>query len=59
MNKNITPTNAKGQPHGLWEYYWNNGKIWYKCVFINGKEIGFEEYHNDDDGKLTNKRYYL
>jgi len=57
MNKDIAPRNSKGQPHGYWKRYWD-GKLMYKCVFINGKVNGFEEYYWSD-GKLTIKRYYL
>jgi len=58
MNKDIEPKNAKGQRHGYWEYYFNTGKLLCKCVYINGKENGFEEWYNFD-GKLTYKRYHL
>jgi len=59
MNKDIIPTNAKGQPHGYWESYWANGRLCYKCVFINGKENGFEEEFWDNDGNITTKIYHL
>jgi len=57
-NKDIKPYNAKGQAHGYWEYYWTNGNLFYKCVFHYGKRIGYEEYYDYNDSKLT-KRYYL
>jgi len=57
--KNIEPRNNKDQPHGYWEYYHNNGKLWYKCVYYNGKENGFEDYYRNENGKLTSKNYYL
>jgi len=57
MNKEISPRNAKGQPHGYWERYWD-GELRYKCVFINGKRNGVDE-HYWSDGKLTHKRYCL
>jgi len=44
MKKNIKPRNDKNQPHGLWEYYWGNGELGYKCVFINAKKNGIDEY---------------
>jgi len=59
MNKNITPFNDKGQPHGYWEYYWENGKLHFKCVYINGETNGFEELYCDNDGKLRIKSYHL
>jgi len=55
--KDKDPKNAKGQAHGYWEQYWSNGKMHYKCIYHNGKEIGYEEIYDSDD-KL-NKRYYL
>jgi len=57
MNKNIRPKNNKNQRHGYWEYYLNSDNLWYKCVFINGKEIGFEEQYWG--GKISTKNYYL
>jgi len=52
------PFNDKGQRHGLWESYWTNGQLYYKCVFINNKQNGFEgKYWNS--GKITHKRYNL
>jgi len=59
MNIDITPKNEKNQPHGYWGVYWNNGKIWYKCVYINGKENGFEEEFYNYDGTLRHKIYHL
>jgi len=59
MKEHKTPTNAKGQRHGYWEYYWENGKLHFKCVYINGETNGFEELYCDNDGKLTHKRYCL
>jgi len=58
MNKDITPRNDNNQAHGYWEYYWTNGKLHFKCVYINGKVNGFEDYYWSD-GKITYKRYYL
>jgi len=57
MNENIVPRNVKGQPHGYWERYYSNSKLWYKCVYINGKKNGFEEWYSC--GKLRCKNYYL
>jgi len=57
MNKDLRPRNDKNQPHGYWVVYYANGKIWYNCVYVNGKENGFEECYSF--GKITEKRYYL
>lgn len=43
QNKDIKPINDKGQAHGYWESYWNDGTLWYKCFFINDVEYGYEE----------------
>jgi len=56
MNIDITPKNAKGQAHGLWECYYKD-KIWYKCVYMNGELNWLAELYND--GKLIEKKYYL
>jgi len=56
MKEDQRPKNAKGQPHGLWKRYWN-GELWYKCVFINGLENGFDEWYSS--GKITHKNYHL
>jgi len=58
MNKNISPFNDKGVQHGYWERYNYNGELWYKCVYINGKLNGFEEFHWND-GKISSKYYHL
>jgi len=58
MKENLEPTNDKNQPHGYWEQYWYNGQLWYKCVYINGKENGFEEQYYWT-GKLRSKNYFL
>ena len=58
MNKNKSPKNDKGQQHNILEYYWGNGKLRYKCVFINGKIIGLDEYYNNDE-TIRVKTYFL
>jgi len=55
---NIMPRNNKGQNHGYWEVYWYNGKLMYKCLFHNDKEIGYEEYNSYLD-KISKNRYYI
>ena len=58
MSKDITSYNDKGQPHGLWESYWNNGQLYYKGTYLNGKRHGhWEQYWGD--GKLSYKGTYL
>jgi len=61
--KGITPLNDKGQPHGLWEMYWVNGKLMWKCFYHNAKEIGYNECYDWYDchytDKLEEKKYYI
>jgi len=59
MKKNIEPRNNRLQPHGYWEQYHSNGKLFYKCVYSNGKPNALEEWYWNNDGKLTEKTYYL
>jgi len=67
-NKNIKPRNAKDQPrgyweiyrpHGYWEIYRPNGDLYYKCLYYNGKEIGYEEWYGYTYGDKLTKRYHL
>ena len=41
MKSHINIKNNKGQRHGLWIFYSNNGKIRFKGKFINGLEHGY------------------
>jgi len=59
MIKNKKPRNDKGQPHGLWEWYWTNGDLADKCFYLNGKEVGYEEWYDYYNGKLIKKRYHI
>ena len=56
-DKDIKTYNTKGEPHGYWEIYKYNGELYFKCVYVNGKENGFEEDYWV--GKLSTKRYHL
>lgn len=43
--------NEQGQRHGPWEWYYQNGDLWYKANFENGKQNGlFEQYF--DNGQI-------
>lgn len=58
MQDNKKPRNKKGQPHGNWEVYHDNGNLHFISNIINGTfSLGFEEIHNMD-GKLISKIYY-
>jgi len=56
-NKSIIPYNEKNQRHGYWEVYFDDD-LWYKCLYHNDKEIGYEEFYWSN-GKLKRKKYYL
>ncbi len=43
---NIEPVNDKNLPHGFHEVYLDDGEIWYKYVFYNGKPVNYAEYYN-------------
>ena len=50
--------NDKGEKHGPWEKYHDNGNLWYKKNYINGKKHGpCEVYHSN--GKVDIKQYVL
>ena len=59
MSKNITPLNNKGEPHGLWEWYYRIGELMCKRFYQNGKRVGYSELYDYHNGKLTEKKYYL
>ena len=43
--KDIMPKNSKGEYHGYQERYNYNGKLTIRVVYKNGKEVGYEEWH--------------
>lgn len=54
---NTKPRNDKGQAHGYWESYWDNGNPWYKGSYHNNKQIGYwRDYSNN---KLLLKTYFI
>jgi len=60
MSKNIESINNKGERHGLWVWYWADGKSWYKRFYHNGKEVGYGEWYDwDYTNKLTKKKYHI
>jgi hypothetical protein len=60
LTKDIKPLNNKRQAHGLWERYFDDDDLWYKCFFHNGKRVGYEEFYGDDyDSSLKEKIYYI
>jgi antitoxin component YwqK of YwqJK toxin-antitoxin module len=57
-SKDITPYNDKGERHGYWEEYWNNGQLYSKGNYINGKPHSYWEYYWYS-GKLMYKIYHI
>lgn len=54
----ITPINNKGEKHGYWERYRENGNLWYKGCYVHGKAYGYWEWYYAN-GKLFYKGYYV
>jgi len=50
MSKDIVPENEEGNLHGYCEAYWENGKLMWKGVQINGWAYGYHEAYNLDGG---------
>ena len=49
--------NEKGEKHGYWEIYYDNGKLYSKGNYVNGKEHGYWEVYWYN-GELYYKGYY-
>ena len=46
MNKkSIKQFNKKGEPHGYWEIYHLNGRLYCKGNYVNGERKGYWEIH--------------
>ena len=56
--KDITPYNEKGEPHGYWELYYDNGQLMYKGNYVDGKQHGYWEWYYSN-GQLESKTYYI
>ena len=55
INKNdVNTKNSKGNLHGYQEWYNFRGVLYIRGVYKNGKEIGYEETHINEE---TN--YYI
>ena len=50
--------NENGLKEGPWEEYHDNGKLWYKVNYVNGKRHGFYERYNSNSESYL-KQYYL
>ncbi len=45
--KDIQPINSKFKYHGYHEYYEQDGEIWLRATYKNGRPIGYREVHDD------------
>jgi hypothetical protein len=54
---NKRPYNEKGEPHGYWEKFFPQDKIWFKTNYINGEKYGMDEWYNVI-GELKQRTYY-
>jgi antitoxin component YwqK of YwqJK toxin-antitoxin module len=50
--------NEKGEKHGYWEWYYDNGQLSYKGNYVNGKEHGYWEYYHSN-GQLSYKGNFI
>lgn len=56
--KDIMPRDDQGNPHGYWEIYYDNAKLWHKGNYKHGNKHGYWEcYHNN--GPLSCKGNYI
>ena len=55
--KDKTPKNKQYQKHGYWERYWGNGTLFYKCNYVNGIALGFDETYQLD-GTINYMAYH-
>jgi hypothetical protein len=55
--KDIRSRNDKGQAHGYWEVYWNDGTLYYKCFYVNNIEYGYSQLYETNE-VYDIKEYY-
>ena len=53
--------NDKGERHGYWESYFQNGKLYWKGSFNNDERIGYWEWHPiiTNEHNRIEKEFYL
>ena len=44
MKEETRPTNEKGQEHGYWEIYLENGGVYYKGYYDMGEKVDYEVF---------------
>lgn len=57
---NQEPHNEKGEPHGQWICYRNDGSLWFMDYNINGVEYGYGIYYErtENNKPIYVKEYY-
>jgi len=58
MTTEVNQFDEKGQKHGIWETYREEGQLWYRVNCIHGKKEGLAEtfYRN---GQICVREYYV
>jgi hypothetical protein len=56
-NKDITPYNHKGAPHGYWEIYWSDNTLAFNCFYVNNIRYGFQTNYTFNS-KIIDKYYH-
>lgn len=56
--QNKRPVNQKGQRHGLWELYHDNGRLHIKGLFVNGNQFG-QHINYWSNGNFLNIENYI
>ena len=53
--------NENNERVGYWEVYFNNGNLWSKGNYSNGKQIGYWEYceYYERGDKLSYKKIFI
>jgi hypothetical protein len=47
--KDIRSRNDKGQAHGYWEVYWNDGTLYYKYYVLNSMAYGYSQLYETNE----------
>jgi antitoxin component YwqK of YwqJK toxin-antitoxin module len=58
MTEQTNQFDSKRRRHGVWENYFEDGGLWWKCHWHHGERHGLWEVYRED-GTSYLKRYYL
>jgi hypothetical protein len=61
MTNEKRPRNKIGEPHGYWEEYHTDSVLFFKGNYIDGKRIGYWEWHDSDlfANSINEKEYII